>query len=407
MTRASFWNPSVNRRSFFKVVGITSLAGMAGAFPGSLTLCTSAGDEPAKPADGKLIVHSTVPMNAEPPLSELVASWLTPIDRFYIRSHAPVPEIDVKRFRLTVEGGVRRPLELSLEELKSGFERVSVVATMTCAGNRRSEHSRIKPVDGVQWREGAIGNARWGGVRLSDVLKKAGLKETARHVWLDGLDQVERNESTIPFGASIPIEKALADTESMPGALLATQMNDEPLARHHGFPLRAVVPGYIGARSVKWLGRIIVSDRPSPNHYVSGAYKLVEQGSPLEWAEAGPIYRFPINSVICRPDAGATLKAGRVTIAGYALPPGEPEVKIDRVEVSVDGGRSWTRARFTLASRPYCWQLWQAEIAVTAATRELRVRAVDSRGRTQPQRVDWNLKGYLFNAPHRVPVKVG
>jgi len=348
-----------------------------------------------------------MPMNAEPPLDALVESWMTPVERFYVRSHAPVPKIDTAQFRVSVEGLVERPLQLSLAELNSGFQHVSIVATMTCAGNRRSEHSLVKPVKGVPWREGAIGNARWGGVRLSDVLKQAGLRNSAKHVWFEGLDQIERNGGTIPFGGSIPIQKALDDTQAMPGALLTMQMNGKPLTPDHGFPLRLVVPGYIGARSVKWLGRIVVSDRPSPNHYVATAYKLVEQGTKLEWAESGPIYRYPINSVICTPTTGGKLQAGKAVVAGYALPPGQADTTIARVEVSANGGRTWTRAKLTSAARQYCWQLWKAEVPVTPRTTELLVKATDSHGHTQPATVDWNLKGYLFNAPHRVQVDVG
>ena len=396
--------PAVNRRSFLQAAGTVSILGLSGLSSGTQAAVKNAAIAPD--SDGNLIVHSKVPMNAEPSLGDLVQSWLTPVDRFYIRSHAAVPNLDVRKFRLSVSGLVHKPLELSLDEINTISRQTSVIATLTCAGNRRYEHSRVKPVKGVQWLEGAIGNARWGGIRLSDVLKKAGLRENAKHVWFEGLDQVVRDSSTIPFGASIPIEKALADSDAMPGTLLATHMNGKPLAPDHGFPLRTVVPGYIGARSVKWLGRIVVSDRPSPNHYVATAYKLVEEGKDIEWAEAGPIYRFPINSVICTPFSGAALKAGKVTVTGYALPSGQPETTITRIEISSDGGRSWTRARMTSASKQFCWQLWSAQLTVSENTDQLIVRATDSRGKTQPSRVDWNLKGYLFNSWHKVAVRV-
>ena len=344
-------------------------------------------------------------MNAEGNLARLVSSWMTPVEDFYIRSHAPVPKVDSGQFRLSVEGLVRKPLSLSLKEL-GAMAQHSAVATMTCAGNRRSEHSLIKPVKGVPWREGAIGNARWTGVRLSDVLKKAGLKEAARHVWFEGLDEIERSSGIIPFGASIPVEKALADTETMPGALLTTKMNDAPLTGDHGAPLRMVVPGYIGARSVKWLGKIVVSDRPSPNHYVATAYKLVEKGTPVEWAEQGPIYRMPLNSVICAPRNGEKLTPGMVQVAGYALPPGRPGATIASVEVSADDGTSWKRAKITSPVRDYCWVLWSAKIRLDARTNKLIVRATDSRGNTQPRKPAWNMKGYLFNAWHSVGIGV-
>ena len=397
-------NPAVNRRSFLQAAGSVSILGLSGLSSDSQAAVKDAvlASEPF----GNLIVHSKVPMNAEPPLRDLVQSWLTPVDRFYIRSHAVVPNLDVKNFRLSVSGLVHRPLELSLDEIKETSRQTSVIATLTCAGNRRYEHSRVKLIKGVQWLEGAIGNARWGGIRLSDVLKTAGLRENAKHVWFEGLDQIVSGSSTFPFGASIPIEKALADSDAMPGTLLATHMNGKPLAPDHGFPLRTVVPGYIGARSVKWLGRIVVSDRPSPNHYVANNYKLVVEGTDIEWAEAGPIYRYPLNSVICTPFSGAALKGGKITLTGYALPSGQAETTITRIEVSVDGGRSWSRARMTSASKQFCWQLWSADVTVSENTDQLIVRATDSRGKTQPSRVDWNLKGYMFNSWHKVGVRV-
>ncbi len=353
--------------------------------------------------ESRLLVHSKAPMNAEPPLPDLVRSWITPVESFFIRSHGNTPEINADSFRLTVEGLVETPQALSLAEL-GRFEQHAVTATLTCAGNRRSEHSRLKPVKGVQWREGAIGNAKWRGARLSDLLKKAGVRESAKHVWFEGLDSVEDGGKTFAFGGSIPLEKALLDRDVAPGALLATMMNDKPLTADHGFPVRTVVPGYIGARSVKWLSKIVVSDRPSPNHFVADVYKLVDEGTLLEVAENAPIYRMPLNSAICSPMAGAALKPGRIEVAGYALPSGVPGVSIRKVEVSADQGRSWAEAKLTSMASEFCWQLWTAEIAVNSTTKELIVRAIDSRGDVQPETVRWNAKGYLFNAWHHVPV---
>ncbi len=367
-------------------------------------ICVSARRGSALAADeSRLLVHSKAPMNAEPPLPDLVRSWVTPVESFFIRSHGNTPEINADSYRLSVEGLVETPLTLSLVEL-GRFEQHAVTATLTCAGNRRTEHSRVKPIKGVQWREGAIGNAKWRGARLSDLLKKVGVRESAKHVWFEGLDSVEDGGKSFAFGGSIPLEKAMLDRDATPGALLATTMNDKPLTADHGFPVRTVVPGYIGARSVKWLSKIVVSDRPSPNHFVADVYKLVDEGTLLEVAENAPIYRMPLNSAICTPTAGAALKPGRVEVVGYALPPGVPGVSIRKVEVSGDGGRSWIEAKLTSPASEFCWQLWSAEITANSATKELIVRAIDSRGEAQPEIVRWNAKGYLFNAWHHVPV---
>ena len=354
----------------------------------------------------KLIVHTTTPMNAEPQLANLVKQYITPTEQFYIRSHAPNPKIDPNSFRLKVEGLVERELSVSLSELANDYTNVSTLATLPCAGNRRYEHSKVSPVGGVPWREGAIGNAEWTGVPLAAILKKAGVKQEAKHVWFEGLDEIEKGGGIIPFGGSIPIIKAMDVSEKVPGALVVTQMNKKPLTPDHGYPVRTVVPGYIGARSVKWLGKIVVSDRPSPNHYVATAYKIVERADAIEWAEKAPIYRYVLNSAICTPAIGAKAKAGAIKVQGYALPYGDAGRSIKAVEVSSNGGRSWKEAKLVGAKNPYCWQLWEADVTIASGSKGLWVRATDSAGKTQPQRIDWNKKGYLFNAWHNVPLEV-
>jgi len=353
-----------------------------------------------------LIVHSQVPMNAEPALADLVKSWITPNEHFYVRSHAPVPKLDASTFRVSVEGLVHKPLKLTVAQLREQFPVRSVVATMTCAGNRRSEHSQVKQVEGVQWQAGAIGNARWTGTPLSALLEHAGVKSEAKHLWFEGLDEVKRSSGIIPFGGSIPLEKAMTDGKDTPGAMAAYEMNGKVLAPDHGFPLRSVVPGYVGARSVKWLGRIVASDRPSSNHYLATAYKLVTEGTDKEWSAADPIYNYPINSVTCLPTDGAKIRPGKLAVHGYALAPGLGDRTVAKVEVSADGGKTWTHARFTSKAVAYCWRLWSCDVEVTKHTTSLIVRATDSSGKTQPQTVDWNLKGYLFNAWDQTPIRV-
>lgn len=355
--------------------------------------------------ESDLKVLSRVPLNAEPALDDLTRDWMTPVKYFYVRSHAPNPQIDPNSFRLKVEGLVETPLELSLGELKERFKKQNVVATMTCAGNRRTEYSEVKTVAGVQWGPGAVGNAEWGGVLLSEVLKAAGLKEDAKHVWFEGLDEIPKGDGTIPFGGSIPVTKALHDTEEMPGALLSFEMNKAPLTPDHGYPLRSVVPGYIGARSVKWLGKIVVSNRPSPNHYVADAYKLVTENTPLAWDEAAVIYNYVVNSVIALPEPQAPLTAGTVKSRGYALPSGDGSY-VTKVEVSSNNGKTWKAAKLISPSKPYCWVLWEAEVPVKATSRELLVRATDSKGTTQPRTVPWNMKGYMNNSWYDLPIQV-
>jgi sulfite oxidase len=261
--------------------------------------------------------------------------------------------------------------------------------------------SAIKPVGGVQWAAGAIGHARWQGAALAEVLRAAVIQAGAKHVWFEGIDPIKETDGSVaPFGGSIPLEKALA--AEFP-SLLAYAMNDGPLSAEHGFPLRTVVPGYIGARSVKWLTKITVSDRPSPNHYVAEAYKVVQSDDKNEVARAEPIYAFPVNAAIC--STGGT-KAGPRVLGGYALPGGEAASTIAKVEVSRDGGRSWMSAKLIGEARPYAWQHWTAEIHLPPGKHELVVRATDSRASTMPERAEWNFKGYLYNGWHRVTVEV-
>jgi sulfite oxidase len=288
-------------------------------------------------------------------------------------------------------------------ELKERFARKQVDATLTCAGNRRQELSAIKPVGGVQWDAGAIGHARWNGPALAEILRSCEIKEGAKHVWFEGLDEVpEKDGSAAPFGGSVPLDKALAG--ELP-VILAHAMNGEPLTAEHGAPLRALVPGYIGARSVKWLGKIVLSDRPSPNHYLAEAYKLVQTDSKEELAEAPPLYAFDVNAAICLPAAATKIKAGRTKIAGYALPSGENGCKIVKVELSTDGGASWTSAKLDGEPAVAAWALWSADVDLPAGKHALIVRATDSAGHTMPEQGRWNLKGYMQNAWHRVAVE--
>ena len=358
----------------------------------------------ADPESGDLIARQATPYNAEPPLAKLVENWMTPVNSFFVRSHGTVPAIDPKQFTLKVEGLVDKPLSISLAELIERFPAASTTATLTCAGNRRSEFAAIKKVSGVQWEAGAIGNAEWLGVRLVDLLKHVGVKAGAKHVWFDGSDVITEKNETFSFGGSIPIEKSLVSTAT--GAtLLATQMNGQALTAAHGFPLRTVVPGFIGARSVKWLNKITVSDRPSPNHFVADVYKLVPEENAELIAKTSPIYEFMLNSAVCLPASGANLNGDRVTVKGFALTNGATGRSIKLVEVSADGGQTWVPAKVTSPVRDFCWVLWSVDVPLTSKTDSLIVRATDSSGEIQPQVSPWNYKGYQFNGWHKISVK--
>jgi sulfite oxidase len=339
-------------------------------------------------------VYEAEPLNGGAPAAE-AAGPRTPIDRFFVRNHGPVPEIDPQSFRLRVEGRVRRPLELSLADLAASHQRVSVPAVLQCAGFRRQELLALGPIAGeLPWGEEPAGSALWSGYRLADLLAAAGPEEGAAHVAFAGLDRCAAGGGETVFGASIPLAKATA-----PEVLLADGMNGEPLPPVHGGPLRVVVPGYIGARSVKWVASIEVRDTPTDNHYQAKAYRwLPDPETPVEAAEMlGELW---INVLVTAPAAGATVDAGEVAVSGWAV----AAEGVSRVEVSGDGGATWQAAELAAETSPWDWRLWTARLALAPGERTVVARAFDAAGRAQPATAAerWNRKGYMNNAWHRV-----
>ena len=396
---------SFNRRNFLS----RSASGFAGAaaascLPWTVASRTSAAmwdEAPIDPAKADLIYRTRAPRNGEPRLEELVKDWVTPTPQFYIRSHGPNPTVVADQFKVSISGMVEKPLEFSIQELIEKFPKSSVTCTVSCAGIRRYEFIKEKAIKGVAWQEGPIGNALWSGVRLSDVLKAARIQSEAKHIWFEGADEIADGKATFPFGGSVPMSKLLEEDETIPGVLLATHMNGEPLLPDHGFPIRTIVPGYIGARSVKWLRKIVVSDKPSPNHFIADVYKLVYSGTQVEIDETAPIYRYPVNAALCSADH----KGGKVTVKGYALPTGKKECSISKVEISQDGGNTWLMADLAEQSGEFCWQLWSVTLPILNPEADVCVRATDSLGNTMPESVPWNPKGYLYNAWHRVSLR--
>ena len=355
----------------------------------------------------EIIVRDQQPFNAEPPLKLLRQNFITPRALFYVRNHGSVPEVDPARYRLTVSGLVERPLELSLEDIQNKFPKKSLLATLQCAGNRRDELMEVSPIPGEHpWNAGALGNGKWSGVPLRDILQAAGTKEEVRHVAFAGLDEVEEEGQKFNFGGSIPVEKAM-----YPEVLLAYAMNDEPLGTEHGFPLRAVVGGYTGARSVKWLSNITLQDAPSTNHFQAKSYKLFPpyvREEPADSAEGLALGETSVNSVICRPQEGETPRAGSVRVQGYAIAGGERG--IERVDLSTDEGQTWvgTDVLEDGKDHPWAWRFWEARLELGPGPQQIFARALDSASDTQPERARsiWNFKGYVNNSWYRVNVRV-
>ena len=348
------------------------------------------------------LVRSQRPFNAGPPPERLRSSFVTPVEDFFVRNHGDVPEIDPTAYRLRVDGAVERPLELSLADLQR-VPRREVTATLQCAGNRRQELALEKPIPGeLPWGGEAISTATWSGVALADVLAAAGPAAAAHHVALAGLDQAERHGHRFRFGGSIPLDKARA-----PEVLLATAMNGAPLPAVHGAPLRLVVPGWIGARSVKWLAAVTLQEEPSDNYFQRVAYRLFPAHVDPEsvvWEEGAMLGELPVNSLITGPREGQRVRAGAVRVEGLALAGGGRSVA--RVEISADGGRSWLVAGLEGPRERWAWRFWEATVELAPGRHELAVRAWDDAAHSQPADLSqvWNFKGYVNNAWHRVAV---
>jgi sulfite oxidase len=352
-----------------------------------------------------LIVYEEQPLNAAPPLDLLCRSFITPQQHFFIRCHGTTPHIDPRNYRLTITGAVHRPLTLSLDELRSRFPAHTVTATLQCTGSRRNELAALRPIpDEILWGADPISTATWRGVLLREVLQTAGIGAEASYVAFTGLDEVQREGQQVGFGSSIRLEKAFSSE-----TLLAYEMNDESLMPEHGFPLRVVVPGYIGARSVKWLRDITLQEHPSTNYFQVHAYKLFPPEvteKTADWSRGKPIEEIPINSVICTPQEGTTLEPGPCRIQGYAITgEGSP---IERVEVSIDGGQHWTTASIVARDNPWTWCFWKTILNLSPGNTEIIVRAWDTEHHTQPEdrARSWNLGGYANNAWHRVHIHV-
>ncbi|HEX7181823.1 MAG TPA: sulfite oxidase [Thermoanaerobaculia bacterium] len=348
-----------------------------------------------------LLVRQEEPFNGGPPPAQLRRGFITPNELFFVRNHGAVPEVDPASYRLAVEGRVKRPFRISLEEIQR-LPKVTLAATLQCAGNRRTELMAVAPIPNeLGWGEEAISTAEWGGVPLRQVLAAAEPEPEARHAAFSGLDETERHGHLFNFGGSIPLDKALQGE-----VLLAYEMNGRPLPPVHGAPLRVVVPGYIGARSVKWLSRITLQEEPSDNYFQARAYRLFPAHvgpDSVVWETGLMLGEFNVSSAIYAPAEGETVAPGPVSVRGYAY---AGERRVARVDVSADGGKVWTTADLEPERSRWAWRLWEARFDLPPGEHELVCRAWDSAAQTQPEHPAqvWNFKGYMNNAWHRVRV---
>jgi DMSO/TMAO reductase YedYZ molybdopterin-dependent catalytic subunit len=348
----------------------------------------------------KLIVRSVRPEDLETPVS-LLNTWITPNELFYVRHHTNAARPDAqaaKEWKVEVGGEVERPATITLDELKR-LPKATITVTLECAGNGRAFYD--PPVPGIQWEKGAVGTARFTGVRLADVLKKVGVKASGKYVAANG---AEKPVGTMPkFIRNVPMAKALhADT------ILAYEMNGQPIPVLHGFPLRLIVPGWEGAYSVKWLTHIQVIDKEHDGFFVKTAYrypnKRVAPGASVPAENMVPLTGLVVKSFINAPSEGGNFKPGKIRVAGFAW---AGESFITKVDVSMDNGSTWTPARLGKERERYAWQSFEHEFDITQpGSYLLMARATDDKGNMQPVAPQWNPSGYLWNVIDKVRINV-
>jgi DMSO/TMAO reductase YedYZ molybdopterin-dependent catalytic subunit len=349
------------------------------------------------PGKEGMIVRSARFLDLEAP-PEFLGSFITPVSRFFVRNHMHEPSaLDAHDWKLSIGGEVEKPYTLNLEELSKLQTRV-VTNTLECAGNGRALHNPSVP--GVQWAKGAVGTARFSGPTLKTLLERAKPKSSAKHVMFRGLDDVPGKVP--PFIRSIPIEKALqVDT------LVATKMNGAPLTRHHGFPSRALVPGWVGAASCKWLTEIKLLGQPFDGNFMSPGYRMpnqpVKPGEAVKPEDTHSVTTLNVKSVIVTPSHGSTLKAP-IVLRGMAW---AGEANIVKVEISTDAGSSWAPATLGSEHAKYAWRIWTYNWKPSRPGEyTIMSRATDSQGRVQPAVAEWNPSGYFYNAYDQVKVHV-
>jgi DMSO/TMAO reductase YedYZ molybdopterin-dependent catalytic subunit len=343
----------------------------------------------------KMRVMTEKPLNAETPIESL-RTWTSDNEVFFKRNQGQIMKRPAKlsAWKLSIEGLVKNSLTLTFEDIRR-MPKVEVANTLECSGNSRSLLK--EKASGNPWTVGGVGNAIWGGIWLKDVFDKTGLKNNAGHVSFEGLDQ-PLGSAGIKFIRSIPLEKAVKST------LLAYEMNGEPLPLKHGYPLRALALGWTGANCVKWLHKITVLDQPHEGFFMDNVYRVFQKG---EDPKSGKVVQdISVKSIITEPLNAEKLRAGIVPIRGAAY---AGEAGIQRVDVSVDDGKTWNPTKLIGLQETYSWRhweyLWEAK---DKGEYTIMSRATDGNGLQQPATAHWNVLGYGNNGirEHAIVVHV-
>ena len=383
----------LSRRDF---LGKSVMTGAAFALGSHLAWPEFADAQGLVPGKERLIVRSLRFYDLETPVN-LLDSWITPVNLFFVRNHMSEPlTFNADTYRLKVTGSVAQPLELKLSELAQ-MEAATVTNTLECSGNGRAFYEPHVP--GVQWQRGAVGNARWSGPRLKDVLERAGVMKSATFVTFIGLDQPPLQ---VPqFIRGIPIEKAMD-----PDTLLAMHMNGALLTKHHGYPVRALTPGWLGAASCKWLSEIRVMEKEFEGNFMKPGYRMpvnpVTPGGDIV-GETQPITRLNVKSIFTHPNDGREVKVGQsVLLSGLAW---AGDADVTKVEISDDDGQTWKPATLGHEHTKYAWRAWQYSWKPSSAgAHTVKLRASDDSGRVQPDQPGWNPSGYLWNGIERLKI---
>lgn len=410
MHRTSAMADALSRRNLLRQAGAAGLVTLA--MPAwaetmvTLPLPGGPGDRPITtgfPQKGAMILQRARPPMLETPFEVFDQGVFTPNDRFFVRWHWSVipTQINVDSFRLAVRGHVNRPLSLTLKELMA-LPHIEYAAVNQCSGNSRGF---FQPrVAGGEWGNGGMGNARWTGVRLKDVLDRAGVKPGAVQVRFNGLDNPPVADGP-DFIKSLVVDHA-RDGEVM----IAFAMNGQQLPLLNGFPLRLVVPGWYATYWVKMLNDIEVLDSPDTNFWMKSAYLIPNTPhADMRPGQTGvnlvPINRLNPRSFITNVKAGATLPAGKpASVRGIAFG-GDTGVK--RVDFSADGGRTWHAARLGKDEGKYGFRRWETRFTPKAkGTLVLMARCTNSKGEVQPEAANWNPSGFMRNIIESTPVTV-
>ncbi|CAJ1943583.1 unnamed protein product [Cylindrotheca closterium] len=383
--------------------------------------------------DANLLPCTQKPFNGEPRIDLLTRDYITPNELFYVRNHLPVPDIEAKEYRLIVKGKGLKKHKFTLEDLKTKFKKHEIITTLQCAGNRREDlhNDQMREFLAPHWVVGAISTAKWGGVRIRDVLKECGLDVDAMalgELEIPGLEHIQfeaydQDETGVHYGGSVPVMKAI---DPFGDAIFAFEMNGEPLPRDHGYPCRVILPGHAGCRQCKWVHKMILSDKESNKCWQQKSYRHFAPDInfekdlatwPPERLDQAPISQMmPVQSIICNPPQNTILggkNADSVTVKGVAWSGGGREIQ--RVDVSIDGGKNWTAAELYKPIKQrwnhhWAWtQFYQTVKLPEEIQKKLKngekvsldlcSKALNSDFNVQPERMEpyWNARGIGIN----------